>query len=82
MTSQPCPSCGGRPVPAGVVPRWTTRACPGGIALLCDGRLVEHLGAMEWLRLAGEGTVHAYRSGLFLFDGLTDDEEPGEVAAA
>lgn len=82
MTGRPCPSCGGPPVPAGVVPRWAVRACPGGIALLCDGRLVEHLGPLEWLRLAGEGTVLAYLSGLFLLDGLTGDELPEGVNAA
>jgi hypothetical protein len=82
MATQPCPPCGGPPIPAGVVPRWTVRTCPGGIALICDGRLVEHLGPLEWLRLAGEGTVLAWRSGLFLLDGFTGDELPGEVHAA
>jgi hypothetical protein len=82
VTGQPCPECGGPPVPAGIVPRWDTRSCPAGIALLRDGRLIEHLGPLEWLKLASEGTVNAWRSGLFLFDGFTGDELPEEVAAA
>jgi hypothetical protein len=82
VSKHPCPACGGPPVPRGVVPLWDTRACPGGIALLRDGLVIDHLGAHEVAKLASGMVLNAIHSGLFLLDGFAGDEIPEEVSAA
>lgn len=54
--TMPCPDHGGPPIPPGIT-GVTGRACPGGPAVVVDGRVVAHLGPGEWRRLHVAGLM-------------------------
>jgi hypothetical protein len=53
------------------------RYCDVGIALVADGRTVDHLTGWKAVALAGVLTLLAADAGAFVFDGM-----PAELAAA
>jgi hypothetical protein len=66
LIEQPCPQCGGPPVPA--TETADVRFCDNGIALVVAGRTVMHLAGWKALTLAGGLTLLAARDGIFVFD--------------
>jgi hypothetical protein len=66
MITAACPECGGPD--AGPVPWVTARQCPKGVALLRHGKVLDHLGTLEALALAGDLALASYTGAPALWD--------------